>query len=81
MLCAAVLMIVSLIISDNTPHPYDPRLYGSPAFDRSIALIALLFLAFLNVVALAFSAGGVRLGRALAIWRVKRRRAREQRFS
>ena len=81
MLSAAVLMIVSLIISDNTPHPYDPRLYGSPAFDRSITLIVLLLLAFLNVVGLAFIAGGARIGGALAMWRVKRYQAREQRIS
>ena len=81
MLSAAALMIVSLIISDNTPHPYDPRLYGSPAFDRSITLIVLLLLAFLNVVGLAFIAGGARVGGALAMARVKRYQAREQRIS
>ncbi|HEY1391027.1 MAG TPA: hypothetical protein VGF38_21000 [Ktedonobacterales bacterium] len=76
MLCAAVLMIVALII----PHPHDPQTrITPPAFDRSIALIALLLLAFINVVALAFSTGGARLGRALAIWRVKRHQVRATR--
>ncbi len=81
MLSATVWMILSLIISDNTPHPYpyDPRLYGSPAFDRTIAFIALLLLALVNVVGLAFIAGGARVGGALAVWRVKRHQAREQR--
>ncbi|HEX5547763.1 MAG TPA: hypothetical protein VFX24_10150 [Ktedonobacterales bacterium] len=75
MLCAAVLLIDALII----PHPTDPQTrITPPAFDRSIALIALLLLAFLNVVALAFSAGGARLGRALAIRRAKRLQLEEQ---
>lgn len=78
MLSVTVWLIISIVVYDHTPHPPPPPVIDPPDIiplptaDPSRAFILLTNLAFLNVVALAFSAVGARIGNALATWRKDR---------
>lgn len=87
MLSVAVWLFIAIVLYQLTPHPPPPHvmdppdIVDQPTQDPSRAVILLQLLALFNVVALAFSAGGARIGSALAIWRAKRLEARGQRIS